>query len=89
MQQDDTIAEDTENQDDACDAAREDATKTAEEQLAEEQQEEAEKEEAEGAVATPQAEKDADDPVEDQSIAGPQGGHSNTAPEADQDGMRP
>lgn len=75
-------AENTENQGDACDAAREHAAEAAEEQLKDEE----EVDEEQNNVEPPQA-ADVDTAVNDESIAGPQGGHSTTAPEADKDGV--
>ena len=82
MKQEDPNAENTENQGDACDAAQEHAGEAAEEQLADEEEGGAEENTAEPPKAA-----DVDAAGNDESIAGPQGGHSTTAPEADKDGM--
>ena len=82
MKTEDADAENAENQDDAGDGAWEHAAEAAEEQLEDEE----EVDEEQNNVEPPQA-ADVDTAVNDESIAGPQGGHSTTAPEAEKDGV--
>lgn len=84
MKEGEADAEDTENQGGACDTAQDNAAVAPEEALV------GEEEDAEqNPAVSPQPATDADAAVEDESIAGPQGGHSTAAPEADKDGAQP